>query len=135
MTINGTCFCGDIKYKIEGKLRDATSCHCSMCRKMFGSQASAYAVLDSEDFSWTEGEKLLAVYEAGEEFGIQFCSQCGSTFGGTYKGKQSWVTLGCIDGDPNIKLSKHIFVDSKAAWEIIPEGVHQYEAWPPENSQ
>ena len=44
------------------------------------------------------------------------------------------VTLGCVEGDPKIEISKHIFVGSKAAWEVIPEGVPQYEEWPPENA-
>ncbi|WP_455207896.1 GFA family protein [Kaarinaea lacus] len=134
MTINGSCFCGAVRYKIEGKLRDAASCHCSMCRKMFSSQASAYALFDPDEFTWLTGEDLLTHYETGNDFGIKFCSKCGSTLGGTYKGKPSWVTLGCIEGDPHIELGKHIFVGSKAAWETIPEGVVQYEAWPPENA-
>jgi hypothetical protein len=131
MTINGSCFCGDVRYKIEGKLRDAESCHCSMCRKMFSSQASAFALFEPEDFSWLAGESLLSTYETGEDSGIQFCSKCGSTLGGIYKGKFSWVTLGCIEGDPQIELGRHIFVGSKAAWETIPRGIQQFEEWPP----
>ncbi|MFT5505765.1 MAG: hypothetical protein ACI8XC_003488, partial [Gammaproteobacteria bacterium] len=29
MPITGECFCGSVKYQVEGKLRDAKSCHCS----------------------------------------------------------------------------------------------------------
>ena len=46
MTIKGSCFCGSISYKVEGKLRDARSCHCSECRKAFSAQASAYALIN-----------------------------------------------------------------------------------------
>lgn len=63
MTTNGTCFCGEVTYKIEGKLKDATSCHCSMCRKMFSSQASAFAIIDPDDFSWLTGEDSISHYE------------------------------------------------------------------------
>lgn len=52
MTINGSCFCGAIRYQAGGKLRDARSCHCSMCRKAFSSAASAYAVVNSDSFEW-----------------------------------------------------------------------------------
>jgi len=44
------------------------------------------------------------------------------------------VTLGCLEGDPKIEIGKHIFVGSKATWEVIPEGVTQYEEWHPENA-
>ena len=59
MTIEGSCFCGDVRYKVDGRLRDAESCHCSMCRKMFSSQASAFALFEPEEFSWLAGESLL----------------------------------------------------------------------------
>lgn len=134
MTIKGSCFCGSIVYKIEGKLRDARSCHCSMCRKAFSAQASAYALVDPAEFTWVCGENLLTSYVSDSGAGLQFCKKCGSTLCGTYKGKLYGVTLGCVEGDPEITLERHIFVGSKASWETIPEGVPQYEEWPPENT-
>ena len=50
MAITGECFCGEIKYRVNGVLRDARSCHCSRCRKAFSSQASAYALVEPEEF-------------------------------------------------------------------------------------
>lgn len=134
MTINGSCFCGAVTYKIDGKLRDARSCHCSMCRKAFSSQASAFARLNTDEFSWLTGENLLTTYESKTGTGIQFCSKCSSTLCGTNEGKVIGVTLGCVEGDPNIEIGMHIFVGSKATWEIIPEGVPQHEEWPPKNA-
>jgi hypothetical protein len=134
IAINGSCFCGGVKYKIEGKLRDARSCHCSMCRKAFSAQASAYALLEPEQLSWVSGENLLTNYESSNGAGLRFCSICGSTLCGTYKGKLHGVTLGCVDDNPEIELGMHIFVGSKATWEVIPEGVPQYEEWPPKNA-
>jgi Uncharacterized conserved protein len=134
MAIKGSCFCGDVQYQIEGTLRDATSCHCSMCRKMFSSQASAHAFFEPDEFSWLMDESRLSHYQAGKKFGVCFCKRCGSTLGGTYKGTLCWVTLGCADGDPHISLGKHIFVDSKASWETIPDDVPQYAEWPSKNT-
>ncbi len=132
MTLTGSCFCGAVAYKIEGTLRNARSCHCSMCRKAFNGQASVFAQIDPDQFSWVAGEKLLTSYESTKGAGLQFCSLCGSTLCGTQNNKVIGVTLGCVDGDPEIALDMHIFVGSKASWEIIPEGVPQYEVWPPE---
>lgn len=126
MTISGECFCGNIAYEVTGILRDARSCHCSRCRKAFSSQASAYALVDSEEFRWIAGKELLTSYVGEHGFGLQFCSKCGSTLCGIYEGLVHGVTLGCINGDPEIKSCKHIFVDSKAVWEVLPEGVPLY---------
>ena len=133
MTLTGECFCGEIGYEIAGELYDARSCHCSRCRKAFSAQASAYAEVKSEDFRWTRGEEFLTTYASQKDFGLQFCSRCGSTLCGLYKGNVHGVTLGCLNGDPDIQIARHIFVGSRASWEVMPEGVNQYQENVPED--
>lgn len=48
-------------------------------------------------------------------------------------------TTKSIESDPIdptliLKLARHIYVGSKASWEIIAEGVPQYDEAPPENA-
>ncbi|WP_163134423.1 GFA family protein [Agarivorans sp. Alg241-V36] len=131
MAITGECFCGAIKYQVDGELHDARSCHCSRCRKAFSAQASAYALVKPGEFSWLAGESLLTSYIGEQGFGLQFCSKCGSTLVGVYQEEVHGVTLGCLNGDPNIKLSRHIYVDSKASWELIADGVPQFKKQAP----
>lgn len=133
MNITGECFCGEIIYEIEGVLRDARSCHCSRCRKAFSAQASAYALIEPEGFSWLAGEKLLTSYVGKHGFGLQFCSKCGSTLCGIYNGAIHGITLGCLNGDPQIEIGRHIYVGSKASWEVIPQGVLQFDEGVTEN--
>jgi hypothetical protein len=132
--ITGECFCGSIKYKIDGKVKDARSCHCSRCRKAFSSQASAYALVEPNEFEWLEGEELLTSYDSQPSFGLQFCSRCGSTLCGTHNGAVHGVTLGCLNENPEIEVGYHIFVGSKASWEVIPEGVTSYVEGVPDNA-
>jgi len=134
MSITGECFCGEVRYKVTGKLRDARSCHCSRCRKAFSSQASAYALVSPEEFKWLEGKELLTSYVGQYGFGLQFCSKCGSTLCGIYKGSIHGVTLGCVNGDPEIEIGRHIYVGSKAGWEVIPDSVTQFQEGAPEHA-
>ncbi len=127
MPITGECFCGGVTYLIRGSLKDARSCHCSRCRKAFSSQASSYALVEPGDFEWVDGAELLTTYESREGFGLQFCSVCGATLCGIYRGSVHGVTLGCLNGNPDVEVGYHIYVGSKAAWEIIPEGVKTYQ--------
>ena len=130
MTISGECFCGAITYEVSGKLRDARSCHCSRCRKAFSSQASAYALVNADEFKWLIGEDLLTSYVGRQGFGLQFCSKCGSTLCGLFEGTVHGVTLGCVNGDPGVEIGQHIFVGSKATWEVIPDGVIAFDEGP-----
>ena len=134
MSLTGECFCGAITYQIDGRLRDARSCHCSRCRKAFSSQASAYAEVESGTFHWTSGEALLSTYSTGQGFGLQFCSRCGSTLCGLFDGQVHGVTLGCLNEDPQLEIGMHIFVGSKAKWEVLPEGVVAYSEGPLDDS-
>jgi hypothetical protein len=134
VAITGECFCGEIKYQVKGRLRDCTSCHCSLCRKAFSSQASAYALVRSREFEWLAGEDLLTSYVGKHGFGLRFCSKCGSTLCGIHNDSVHGVTLGCVNGDPEIEIGKHIYVGSKASWEVMPEGVIQYNESAPKNA-
>ena len=134
MSITGECFCGSVNYQVDGKLRDAKSCHCSRCRKAFSAQASAAAFVEPDVFKWVSGEELLTSYVGEHGYGLQFCKNCGSTLSTIYKDEILQVSLGCVNGDPDIEIGQHIFVGSKASWDVIPEGVTQFEEWPPENA-
>lgn len=132
MPIKGSCFCGAVAYEVRGALHNARSCHCSMCRKAFSAQASAYAEIEPGSFRWTSGEELLTSYDSGNGGGLRFCSICGSTLCGMVEGRVHGVTLGCVDGDPGVSIAMHIFVGSKAPWEVLPEGIVAYLEEPPE---
>ena len=134
MSITGESFCGEVKYRISGSLRDARSCHCSRCRKAFSSQASAYALVNHSEFQWLSGKEQLTSFASHNGFGLQFCSKCGSTLVGIFNDQVHGVTLGCVNGDPDIEIGKHIYVGSKANWEVIPEGVVQYNEGAPEDA-
>jgi hypothetical protein len=59
---------------------------------------------------------------------------CGSTLCGTFNGQVHGVALGCINGDPEIEIGRHIFVGSKAKWELMPNDVLQYDESPPDDT-
>lgn len=129
--ITGECFCGAVRYEVDGTLRNARSCHCSRCRKAFSAQASAYAEVEPGTFRWTAGRENLTSFVTGEHgFGMSFCSVCGSTLCGMYQGEVHGVTLGCVNGDPDIEIGMHIFIGSKATWEVLPDGINAFDEGP-----
>ena len=132
MPITGECFCGAVTYQVDGMLRDAKSCHCSRCRKAFNAQASAVAFVDPKEFKWLSGESLLTSFVGAHGYGLQFCKVCGSTLATVHNGEILQVTLGCVNGEPDIEIGQHIFVGSKANWEVMPDVVTRFEEGPPE---
>jgi hypothetical protein len=132
MSLTGGCFCGKVRYQIDRPLVRGRSCHCSRCRKAFGGAGSAYAEVVPDSFSWLAGQENLSFHETTPGWGLCFCQICGSTLCGTSEGKVHGVTLGSVDGDPDVQIEMHIFVGSKASWDHVGGPAPQYSAFPPE---
>lgn len=131
---SGECFCGSIKYEIDGPLANARSCHCSRCRKAFSGAGSVMSQVKPGTFRWIQGEDLLKTYANKQGVGLAFCDVCGTTLCGQYNGVVFGVTLGTLNGDPDVKIGEHIFVGSKASWDEICGSAPQYDERPTTNS-
>jgi hypothetical protein len=83
-----------------------------------------------EQFRLLAGEELLRVFQPEDGTARKvFCATCGSSlFGGLWPdGDEVSIRLGALDGDPEIRPQYHSFVDSRAAWDVLPEdGVPRY---------
>jgi len=129
--IEGECFCGVVRYRIDGGLAHARSCHCSRCRKAFSGAGSAYAELAQPgSLTWVSGKEHLRFYESQPGWGLAFCNTCGTTLCGTHGGDVHGVTLGSVNGDPGVRIEAHIFVGSKAPWDHIGGPAPQFDTLP-----
>ena len=55
----GGCLCGGVRYEISGALRQASHCHCAMCRKHHGAAFGCYGSARRAEFRWTSGALLI----------------------------------------------------------------------------
>lgn len=130
--ITGSCFCATVTWRLDGSLQDGRACHCSRCRKAFSGASSAYAELTpGSRFEWMSGAEKLVIHATGEDWGLGFCGNCGSTLCGLWRGEVHGVTLGCVEGDPGVDIERHLFVGSKAPWDHIGGDAPQYLEHPP----
>lgn len=126
----GECFCGALRYALTGPIEPAMRCHCSRCRKAFSGAGSAMSRVRDGQFRWLMGTDGLTVYAGEHGYGIGFCATCGSTLVGTKGGAVMGVTLGTLNGDPPVEVERHIFVGSKASWDLIGDSAPQHLEWP-----
>ena len=122
----GSCFCGAVKYAIEGDLGRTYYCHCSRCRKTSGSAFSANAVIDPSQFKVTEGGSFLTSFIASNGVARTFCSRCGSHLT-VSKDDQMRLRLGSLDTPLNRPLDMHTFTGSRADWFPILDDLPHYE--------
>ncbi|MBL8414702.1 MAG: GFA family protein [Propionivibrio sp.] len=128
----GSCLCGEVEYEIDGALGPIVYCHCSRCRKSTGSAFTAVSRVASSDFRIVKGEEHLRSYRNDSGLHRVFCGACGSAIIGKRENLPEIVRvrIGTLDTPNHDKVSSHIFVDSKAEWENIPDDAPQYSEWP-----
>jgi len=130
--IRGSCLCGSVRYEIKGSLGRVNHCHCSKCRKAHGAAFGTYARVKRTDFALLAGKDHIVSYRSSPGVLRTFCKSCGSTLQFiTEAGPGSFaLALGTLDEDPGIRPSYHIFVDSKAPWFEITDGLPQHAEYP-----
>lgn len=132
--IKGSCLCRQVKFEIDGSITGMGNCHCTECRKNYGSAFGTVAVCRKEDFQFTEGERLISSYRQTERVTRYFCKVCGSPLPLV----EDWdelvgIPAGLLDDDPEVTPTEHIFVAHKAPWWNITDDLPQYDEWSPES--
>ena len=125
----GSCLCGQVSYEIDGFESKAAHCHCSMCRKFHGAAFTTFGSVRKDRFRWTSGEHLLNAYRAPNGTVRKFCPNCGSSMvfvpaagdGGFVE-----IALGTLDSDLDFGPDAHIFVGSKANWDVLCDKLPKY---------
>jgi len=116
----GSCLCGAVKFEISEFSSGVFKCHCSKCRKSFGSASSAAVLAPEGAFNWLSPVDVQREYRTSSGFFRRFCNDCGSLLPKHLPDfKLMWVPAGLLDGDPGLTLKQHIHVASKAPWEIL----------------
>lgn len=126
----GECNCGAVAFEVDADLTDVYVCHCSICRRATGSGGIAVVVVDNRAFRWTRGKDRIATWrKPGVDWQTWFCQECGSPVPGANDPSRMFVPVGLLtSGAEALRVAHHLFVDSKAAWEVIgDEGVRHAE--------
>ena len=57
--LEGGCFCGALRYRVEGEPDDAGYCHCRMCQRAAGAPVLAWGSWPSARFRWLRGDPAV----------------------------------------------------------------------------
>jgi hypothetical protein len=84
--------------------------------------------VNPRDIRYTQGKELISSYQSSESTARTFCSRCGSSleFSPDTTPDETWIASGGFDGDPQIRPTFHIYIDSKAPWFGITDDLKQY---------
>lgn len=120
--LKGACNCGANRFQISTQPDGVYVCHCSICRRHTGTNGNAVVVVENAAFQWLSDQSLVATWDKpGCDWQIWFCRKCGSQLPGRNDEASVFIPAGLIDvgDDAQLQVVHHIFVDSKAPWDVI----------------
>lgn len=128
--MQGTCNCGQIKFEILGPIPKFYQCHCSLCRKQGGTSSNTATIVTADQFRWLTGQEHISSWTKDTGFRSDFCSRCGSPVPNPVSGSPYyWIPAGLLEDGP-FEIVAHLFVDSKAAWDMMGAYGRRYETMP-----
>jgi hypothetical protein len=134
--LSGSCLCGGIRFEISGSHSKIGACHCSLCRKSSGVGSTAVITISFEQLRWVSGEELVTTFERPSGYGSAFCRTCGSPAPDTDRERTMYqVPVGLLDDNPQLAFGDHIYVGSKANWDVIGDNAPQFDEDGPPRSR
>jgi hypothetical protein len=124
----GSCLCGAVKYQVTGTLRPVVACHCGQCQKTSGHHVAATSV-KRENFKLLE-ERGLKWFSSTVGIRRGFCQQCGGNlFWDKAELPSISIFAGTLDQPSGLQLVEHIYVEEKADYYEITDGLPQRQGF------
>ena len=128
-TRRGSCLCGARTYEIEGEIDGVWMCHCSLCRKVSGSNAVAVLIVPKERFRWLTGAERATTFELRPTYSVTRCATCGSPLPLEEDEKEVYLPAGTLDDPLDAGITNHIFWGSRADWDFEDEAVQHHDEY------
>ena len=132
--MEGGCFCGAVRFKVDAPLMGVGVCHCADCQKAGGGAPNYVALALKAGFEVTQGEprRYASPGGSGAEVTRVFCGTCGSPLWSELAdAPYNPVKLGAFDDAGGLSPNLHLFTASAPAWHLMHEGVPRFETAPP----
>jgi hypothetical protein len=122
----GRCACGNVRYRLDGPIRDACYCHCESCRRYVGAAFVAWGTVDAASFEIRSGK--LAEYQSSPGVSRGFCDTCGTslTYRNDGRALEIDVTLVTLDDPNSVVPDAHVWVQDKLDYVIIDDDLAQH---------
>lgn len=144
--LNGSCFCGAVRYGLETAPMFVHCCHCTDCQKQTGSAFAINALIETDRITLLAGslepEPIEMKTDSGRPHDIYRCPKCLTALWSDYSRRKvtRFVRVSTLDNPSALPPDVHIFTRSKLNWVQLPPGARAFavyydmqKEWPPES--
>jgi hypothetical protein len=122
----GGCFCGAVRYQVEGEPGVICHCHCLDCRRSSGAIFVTWVSYTEDEFRFTAGDPARRVHPPEVE--RTFCRDCGTSL--TFRRTPGEVDLTVASMDDPDSLpppQNHLWTVRKPPWLELGDGLPCYQ--------
>lgn len=134
MRLTGGCYCGALRFEIDGDIPMRGLCLCRTCQRISGGAGNLFIGIEAKAFKYTQGApKLFARIDADHPPTREFCGECGTHVAARSPKAPGGliVKVGALDDPAAFEGPKMIFWTSeKQAFHALPEGVAAFATLP-----
>ena len=133
MTLEGGCYCGEIRYRTEGEPTMRAQCHCRECQYITGGGPNFFMMVPAEGFTYIKGTpSSFTRTDIERPVTREFCGTCGTHLATRLASLPSLVLkVGTLD-DPSrfggAQLA--IFMVDRQPFHVVGEGIRQFDRMP-----
>jgi hypothetical protein len=120
---SGSCFCGDVHYRVGGPPLVVCQCHCTMCQRAVGAAVVTWATFNRKEFETTG--PALTWFKSSAAARRAFCQRCGTSLffeSERFPGLID-VTVATLDDAKSLAPSMHLYVGSRQPWQTVRDGL------------
>jgi hypothetical protein len=134
MNVEGGCYCGNVRYKVEGEPLFKGQCYCRECQFISGGGPNLVLGMPEAGFAYTKGApKPFQRGDLENPVTREFCGDCGTPLLSKAPAMPGAVLLkvGSLD-DPAVfgGAQMAIYTCDKHGFHQVPEGVPAFERLP-----
>lgn len=133
MKVTGGCYCGDIRYEVEGEPILAGQCHCRQCQYITGGGPNFFLGMPRAGMKYVQGETTSFTRTDIENAVTRlFCSRCGTSIGTEVVQHPDaiYLKVGCFDEPDLYKPQVAIFTGEAQSFHAVPEDLPTFEGRP-----
>ncbi len=122
----GGCFCGAIRYRIDGEPTQVNHCHCRMCQRMSGAPMVTWVTFKDEDVRFLEGvPKWL---DSSDQARRGFCADCGTQllWRPNRETDEVDLTAASLDDPNSVRPDLHLWTESQLDWMQVEDELPRY---------
>mgnify|MGYP000164389295 CR=1 FL=1 len=126
----GQCFCGQIRYRMQGRPMFIHCCYCRDCQQQSGSAFVINGLIESDRITVTQGTPAAVSMrtDSGQPHDVYRCEACQSALWSDY-GRRGWmlfVRMTTLDAAAEFTPDVHIYTRSKLPWVALPDGARVF---------